>query len=401
MWKIRPTVHAGDSLETVDLSFCRVKRKRSGELPVNVESDGSSILFGCECGQKIKVPVGHAGAKGKCKACGRRLVVPTPPEVTRRGVPSIPPDHLISPQHRRDLEGVYSEDDLITYPEEGVIPKQPAVQEELLEGKESLYQSLEEILRYPFYNKLAAQIFLSGAILFSPLMWKLLGLSGSIPCFGIIFLVFGFIIIISIRLMYFSYLLLIIDKSAQGDRRIPELPLFQTWGENFQDLLKVLTASAIAFSPFLLYAASINIRVLLSMGEAISRNEPIGSTVMGEVSSSLGGLVMLYSIAAFYMPMVLMVLVVTKSFAKAVNPAFIFRSISAIWKEYLAAMIIIFLFLRLALTLFVILKDVLAATWFTIMATYIAEPIIEFYVLVVTMHVIGLLYYRNGKTLQW
>jgi len=368
---------------------------------VNVESDGSSILFSCECGQKIKVPIGHAGAKGKCKVCGRRLVAPIPPEVTRRGEPSIPPDHLISPHHRRELEGVYSEDDLITHPEESVIPKQPVIQEELLEGKKSLYQSLEQILRYPFYNKLATQIFMSGAILFSPLMWKLLGLSGYVPCLGIIFIIFGFITIIGIRLMYFSYLLLIIDKSAQGDRRIPELPLFQTWGDNLQDLLKVLAASAVAFSPFLIYAASINIRILFSMGEAISRNEPIGSDVIGKVSSSLGGLVLLYSIAAFYMPMVLMVLVVTKSFSKAVNPAFIFRSISAIWKEYLAAMLIIFLLLRSTLTLFVILKDVLAATWFTIIATYIAEPIIEFYVLVVTMHVIGLLYYRNGKALQW
>ena len=368
---------------------------------MNVESDGSSILFSCECGQEIKVPVGHAGAKGKCKVCGRRLVVPTPPGVTRREEPSIPPDHLISPQHRRELEGAYSEDDLITHPEEGVIPKQPVMQDELLEGKKSLYQSLEEILRYPFYNKLAAQIFVSGAILFSPLMGDLLGLSGYVPCFGIVLWIFGFIIILGIRLMFFSYLLLIIDKSAQGDRRIPELPIFQTWGENLQDLLKVLAASAFAFSPFLLYAASIYIQVLSSMWEAFSRSEPIGSDIMGEVSSSLGGLVLLYSIAAFYMPMVLMVLVVTKSFAKAVNPFFIFRSISAIWKEYLAAMLIIFLFLRSALTLFVILKDLLAATWFTIIATYIAEPIIEFYVLVVTMHVIGLLYYRNGKALQW
>ena len=98
--------------------------------------------------------------------------------------------------------------------------------------------------------------------------------------------------------MYFSYLLLIIEKSAKGVRQIPELPLFQTWGENLNDLLKVLAASMVAFSPYLLYAASINIQVFFQIMEAMSRGESLGPDAMGEFSSSLGGLVLLYAIAS-------------------------------------------------------------------------------------------------------
>jgi hypothetical protein len=135
--------------------------------------------------------------------------------------------------------------------------------------------------------------------------------------------------------------------------------------------------------------------------ESAARGEPPEADLMSGASSTLGMLLLLYAIAAFYMPMVLMSLVVTKKFLRAVNPLFIVRSILRIGREYLVAMLIIFLFLRGALTLFTIVKDVLDADWFTSFAANVGEPIIEFYVLVVTMHVIGLLYYRNGDKLCW
>ena len=122
---------------------------------------------------------------------------------------------------------------------------------------------------------------------------------------------------------------------------------------------------------------------------------------MSRAAPNLAMLALLYSIAAFYMPMVLMALVVTRNFGKAVNPVFIFRSIYRIRREYLTAMAIIFLFLRGSLTIFAILKDVLAFDWFTSAVGYIGEPIIEFYAIVITMHIIGLLYYRNAEELQW
>jgi len=201
--------------------------------------------------------------------------------------------------------------------------------------------------------------------------------------------------------MYFSYMLLIIQKSAEGSRKIPELPIFQTWEQNLADLLRVVGASVVAFSPFLVYATSTNLEFFAHWLEASSRGESLGPEAMGSVSATLGTLVLLYATAAFYLPMVLMTLVVKKNFFRAINPLFIFRSIASIAREYLAAMLIIFLVLRGSLTLFTILKDVLDAGWFSAFAQNVGEPIIEFYVLVVTMHVIGLLYYRNGDRLNW
>ena len=387
---------------------------------MNAESDSKFITFSCECGQEMRVRVKYAGAKGRCKICGRKLVVPEPPQraveppfqAARSAEERSSPDYYTSPFHRRDREGTYSEEDLITHPAEGSIPKKPAgLPRELLAEKKSLFGMLGEILRYPVSDKLSTQIFLAGAILFSPLVWKILVPLRYIPQLlpipfvagGIAFVlaIIFIIVIISIRLMYFSYLLLIIEKSSEGSPKIPELPVFQTWQENLADLLKVLGASAIAFAPFLVYAFSTNVEVLARMLEAQARGEAPGADAVGDVFSNLGALGLLYATAAFYMPMVLMTLVVTGSFAKAVNPAHIIRSIFRIRREYLAAMFIILFFLRGSLTVFTVLKDILAFDWFSSMVGYIGEPIIEFYALVVTMHVIGLLYYRNGDKLEW
>ena len=370
---------------------------------MDVEFDGKFVRFRCECGQAMKVPIEHAGAKGKCKACGRTVNVPPLTREARRRKEPSPDDYVVSPHHRRDFEGSYSEEDLITYPDQLPARKPPPELVEELEEKKSLSDMLGDILRYPVADKLATQIFLSGAILFSPLVWKAMLIGKLAPFCCLLYLVQLFILvsIISIRLMYFSYLLLIIENSAMGNKHIPDLPVFTSWQENLQDLLKVLAASAIAFLPYLVYSASINMQFILDIMEAFARGKPPGEDAMSGATSSLVMLMLLYSITAFYMPMVLMILVVTKKFAKAVNPIFVFRSMGRIRREYLMAMAIIFLLLRGSLTVFAILKDVLAVDWFAAAVGYIAEPIIKFYVIVVTMHVIGLLYYRNGKKLQW
>jgi len=369
------------------------------------EFDGESIVFQCECGQKMKVPAARAGAKGRCKACGRGMIVPTPHRSSHREKPAEPPGYHVSPHHRRSLEGTFSEEDLITYPEQ--LPVKEVVAEPIdgLTEKKSLFEMLGEILKYPVANKQAAQIFLTGAILFSPIVWKVVTLAGYLSiivgCLAVLLQGFIIISILGIWLMYSSYLLLVIEKSAEGSRRIPDLPVFTSWQDNLQDLLKVLGVSVIAFSPFLVYTASLNIEIYGGMLEAYSRGQAPAEEVLGGASAGLGVQMLLYAVAAFYMPMVLMALVVTKKFGKAVNPVFIFRSISDIWREYLAAMVIIFLFLRVALTLFTMLKDLLAVDWFSGLIGYIAEPIVTFYAVIVTMHVIGLLHYRNREKLQW
>ncbi len=365
--------------------------------------DGKFISFHCECGQIMKVPVEHAGARGSCKACGRRLIVPTPAHSLGDEESAMPPDDIARMLQQRDLEGSYSEEDLITYPDR-LPPRKPQPRPaEPLEADKTLFEMLGDILRYPVANKQAMQIFLSGAILFSPIVWKamLIGKFAMFCCVLYVVQLFILVSIISIRLMYFSYLLLIIENSAMGSKHIPDLPVFQSWQDNLLDLLKVLAASAIAFAPFLVYSASINIELFSELMEASARGEPPGEEIMGGASYNLAMLMLIYAVAAFYMPMVFMVLVVTKNFAKAVNPVFIFRSIVRIWREYLAAMVIIFLFLRTSLTIFTILKDILAVDWLSAAAAYVGEPVVKFYVIVVTMHVIGLLYYRNSKKLQW
>ncbi|GAB4340020.1 MAG: hypothetical protein Kow0099_15610 [Candidatus Abyssubacteria bacterium] len=366
-------------------------------------SNGRTIKFKCECGQIIEVPVERAGAKGRCKLCGRELVVP-PPQSASPPVSSSRSYRAASPRGRGPSEETYSQEDLITYPEYGVIQEEPLRSADDLmveEQRVSFLGMYRDILKYPVSNKTATQIFLTGAILFSPLAWLLMRPLRYLGCIGVVFAGFVFLAVISFRLMYFSYMLLIIEKSSMGIRQIPELPLFQSWQDNVKDLLKVLGASVIAFSPFITYAIATNIEIITRMWEAQARGEIPGANVFGEVAGNLQAMIIMYAIAAFYMPMVLMSLVVTRSFLKAINPAFIIRSILRMRKEYLSAMIIIFLFLRGSLTLFTILKDVLATDWFARMIGYVAEPILEFYVLVVTMHVIGLLYYRNGHKLQW
>jgi len=368
---------------------------------VSAEADSGSITFKCECGQSISVPVERAGARGRCKACGRKLVVPAPAPPDEAEAFESSQSEYVSPIHATQLEGTYSEEDLITYPREAPISRKPAAPEESPAQKGSMLAILGDILKYPVATKLAAQIFLSGAVLFSPLVWKVMIPFEYFCCLAMIVNPLVFVIVISIRLMYFSYLLLIIEKSARGDRRIPELPVFQEWQDNVKDLVRVLAASAVAFSPYLVYSASINIQVFAHMLEAFSRSERLGDDVMLNVSGSLGAQVLLYAIAAFYMPMVLMSLVMTKNFANAINPVCIFRSIRRIAREYLTAMIIIFFFLRGSLTLLTILKDILASDELAAIFKYLGEPVLEFYVFVATMHVIGLLYHRNREKLQW
>ena len=366
------------------------------------KTDGRFIVFRCECGQKIKVPAEHVGAKGRCKACGRELVVPEPEHPARHEEIDPPPEHIISPRHIRELEGDYSEEDLITYPDRLPIRKAPETSVRQQEFEKSLLGELREILRYPFKDKLAMQIFFSGTFFFSPLVWLVVVVLNLIPCCLKYFLIGPYFIgVVGIRLMYFSYLLLIIEKSAEGSRQIPELPVFQSWQENLRDLIKVLGVSAIAFSPFLAYAFATNLQVVMQMLEAYNRGATLGTNVFSGALDNLAALIFVYAITAFYMPMVLMALVVTKSFAKAVNPVFIFRSILRIGREYLTAMLIIFIFLRGALTLFTALKDIFFAGWFSMLSKYLFEPTIKFYVFVITMHVIGLLYYRNGEKLKW
>lgn len=370
------------------------------------ESDRDFITFICDCGQKIKVPAKRAGAKGYCRSCGRKLIVPIPEPPTRRLEEQPQSEYIVSPHHIRELEGDYSEEDLITYPERAPVPEKRVAVSREPEIQRSLFGELKDVLSYPFASTLAMQIFFSGAFFFSPIVWKIVVLPflfplGRVCCLVYILAGFLLICVISIRLMYFSYLLLIIEKSAEGSRKIPELPVFQSWQENLQDLLKVLAVSAIAFSPFLIYGIIVSIDVIIRMLEAYGRGQTPGGNVFSGVSSNLAVLMLVYAVAAFYMPMVLMALVVTKSFAKAVNPVFIFRSITRIGKEYFIAVLIIFIFLRGSLTLFTIIKDLLFIDWFSAISKYIAEPIIKFYVFVVTMHVIGLLYYRNGEKLKW
>ena len=368
---------------------------------LDTHSDERFITFRCKCGQRMKVPVARAGSRGRCRACGHRVVVPIPHGPPGPGTVETPQ----SPYHRRDLEGSFTEADLITYPDSRPAMAPGVALDESLEEKKTLLEMRRDILRYPVASKQAAQIFLTGGVIFSPFIWKAVGLVGYlsyvIGCLAILVQAFIMISILGIWLMYFSYLMLIIEKSAEGNMRLPDLPVFTSWQDNLQDLLKVIAVSAIAFSPFLVYSASLNIEIFGRIMEARARGEVPGAEFFTITSAGLGVQMLLYAMTSFYMPMVLLTLVVTKRFGKAVNPVFIFRSIASIWREYLAAMGIIFLFLRLTLTLFAIMNDLLAVDWFSSVVVNVAEPIATFYAVVVTMHIIGLLYYRNGNKLQW
>ena len=357
--------------------------------------DERFITFRCECGQRMKVPIARAGSKGRCRACDQRVVVPIPP----------PSSDSESVYQRRDLEGSFTEADLITYPDRSPAMEPAVALDESLEEKKTLLEMRWDILRYPVANKRAVQIFLTGAIIFSPFIWKAVGLVGYlslvIGCLALLIQIFVMISVLGVWLMYFSYLLLIIEKSAEGNTRIPELPVFSSWQDNLKDLLKVIAVSAIAFSPFLVYSASLNIEIFGKLMEARALGEVPDTEFFTIASAGLGAQMLLYATASFYMPMVLLTLVVTKNFGKAVNPVFIFRSIACIWREYFAAMGIIFFFLRLTLTLLMVMRDLLAVDWLSSIVGNVAEPIATFYAVVVTMHIIGLLYHRNGNKLQW
>jgi len=224
---------------------------------------------------------------------------------------------------------------------------------------------------------------------------------GTIPIVGCFVWVLAIVLIPGAWVIYCSYLMLIIERSAEGKTSLPDLPVFASFGDQLQDVVKLLIASAIGFLPFLVYSAALNLEIYGKMIEARATGEVPGAEFFNIASSGIGMQMFLYLVASFYMPMVLLTLVVTKKLGKAVNPVFIFRSIASIWREYLVAMGIIFLFLRLTVTIFTIMKDLLAIDWFSSLVGYAAEPITTFYAVVVTMHVIGLLYYRNGRKLQW
>lgn len=370
-----------------------------------VEFDGEFIRFDCECGQMIKVPAEQIGAVGSCRACGEEVIVPIPPSRPTRSAAFENPDQHTSPHHRRDLEGSYSEADLITYPDaeplveplSEPLAEPAAMPHDQDEPQEGLLEMRAEILMYPFVDKRAQQIFFTGVFIFSPMIWWLMIPARFIPLIGILIGIFMFLTIVSLRLMYFSYLLLVIEKSAEGNTRIPELPVFTSWKEDARNLLKVIGVSVIAFSPYLLYGTAVNMQIYM----AGSSGAASVFSIFDVASAGLGVQMFLYATAAFYMPMVLMALVVTGSFARAVNPVFIFRSIWRVRREYLTAMALISVLLSGALALLAIIKGVLADAVFAYVAGHVLAPTVTFYAIIITMHVMGLLYYRNGRELKW
>jgi predicted Zn finger-like uncharacterized protein len=198
--------------------------------------------------------------------------------------------------------------------------------------------------------------------------------------------IIGFIVsfIPYIGLIIYPYSLYILKASAQGKKEMPDWPDFtDIWEDILAPTFRLILGSIIVFVPlgiylYMKFAFMFDLNDISSFFKIIF--DPIN--------------IVFIIFAWIYLPMVTIIVAVFNRLMPALNPVTVFRLIGAIKKEYFIA-----LFLALA---FGIVSGIIGGMMgvFPVIGKYLGKGI-NWYFLIVEMHMLGLMVYQVEEKLGW
>jgi predicted Zn finger-like uncharacterized protein len=187
-----------------------------------------------------------------------------------------------------------------------------------------------------------------------------------------------------IGLIIYPYSLYILKASAQGKRQMPDWPDFtDIWEDILAPTFRLMLGSIIVFVPLGIY---------LYMKFAFMFDLNDISSFFKIIFDPINLVFIIF--AWIYLPMVTIIVAVFNRLMPALNPVTVFRLIGAIKKEYFIA-----LFLALA---FGIVGGIIGGMIgvFPVIGKYLSKGI-NWYFLIVEMHMLGLMVYQVEEKLGW
>jgi hypothetical protein len=173
----------------------------------------------------------------------------------------------------------------------------------------------------------------------------------------------------------------IIGDSATGKDYPPEFPeLSDMWSDMILPALQFAAVTIISWAPAVIWTILLIVR---------------GGIFALATPTFLIGFVICAIFALIYYPMVLAILGIWNSLAPALNPALIFRLIGRILKEY-----IIFLVFWYGAWFIKLLMYIVASMTMP-MGASIVGVIIECYLFIVLLHMLGRMCYQTESKLAW
>jgi predicted Zn finger-like uncharacterized protein len=185
-----------------------------------------------------------------------------------------------------------------------------------------------------------------------------------------------------IGLIIYPYSLYILKASAQGKKQMPDWPDFtDIWEDILAPTFRLILGSIIVFVPLGIY--------LYMKFAFIFALKDISSLIIDPIN-------LVFIIFAWvYLPMVTIIVAVFNRLIPALNPITVFRLIGAIKKEYFIA-----LFLALAFGIVSGIIGALLGRIFPLIGQYLGKGI-NWYFLIVEMHMLGLMVYQVEEKLGW
>jgi predicted Zn finger-like uncharacterized protein len=187
-----------------------------------------------------------------------------------------------------------------------------------------------------------------------------------------------------IGLIIYPYSLYILKASAQGKKQMPDWPDFtDIWEDILAPTFRLILGSIIVFVPLVIYL-SMKFAFIFDLSDFTSFYRIIFDPIN----------IVFIIFAWIYLPMVTIIVAVFNRLIPALNPITVFKLIGAIKKEYFIA-----LFLALALG---IVSGVIGAMLgiFPVIGKYLGKGV-NWYFLIVEMHMLGLMVYQVEEKLGW
>jgi DNA-directed RNA polymerase subunit RPC12/RpoP len=388
----------------------RVKCPKCGSVGV-VPDDSTTIKFHCKnCGHKISVPQIHAGKKGKCPKCKNVIVVPTLKEIPAKSTKPVrftcsmcEEEIKVSEDSRGKLTecphcGCYvevpsekipaeaekpktsiqlsKEESVSEKPREspGVLEKKTPIEDASPAGKRRL-PWLIDIFLYPTSRGGLTTI----AIIIALIILPGCCISGR-RIVGFLLRIIWMVGVYSYMYWYFSEC---VGDSAAGGLRAPEaLSISESFGEMFQNYLRLLACYAFFFGPVTFYYYAC-IR--------FSHTRPNAVIFWS-----------LQTYGVFFFPMGILAVVMFDS-VRGLSPALLIRSIASTFLPY-CGLVILFYGLGILFVIGIVGSTSAGRAVGSILSlilTLISILVGFIWMLLVAGHLLGRFYWRYEEKLNW
>lgn len=329
---------------------------------LNNKQPVSQICFACDfCGKQIRVPLIHAGKKGKCPQCKKIIIIPSPASSSPQEnkpinlKPDLDPLLQLSPQRDRVTADQPKDQQYEMLRESaGFEPPQPPPQRK--------FPWFIDIFLYP--ANFQGLIFLAIAVLV-PLLIRLVSIVLCI--FGLLFSIFLGII----GMYIYWFLAQCVRDSASGGLRAPET-MAETPG-----------IGELSWQVFELFAC-------LALWAAPASVYYICTYKIDSIFWWLAG------VGAFIYPMAFLSVIMFDS-VNGLNPLIIIPSIFSAFFQYCGLVVLI----SAIIFLYVQTARLLPQNFFLRMVLSPLIQAVELYLLMIAMHLLGRFYFKYQEKLNW